>query len=594
MQRFSLNEFDVELAITLLLQGDNDGFKSLFQQCAPNLQSMTNYHPSEVVPNDLDHAVSLLQIYRNTGKGNAAGRCALNMLELGFPPTSSTFNQVLSACARLGDLEMLWTWWGTLMFAGYKANLVSFNILLSACARARNQHQAECCIRSMLKLGKVPSLIGLSSLIDCFAKAGNVDKAEAWFKTVLALGMKPDVVAFNVLINAYANVGNIGKAASLVASMRDSGVRPDTKTYNCLIDACAKFRDSGQVERLLMHMDKDCVRADDHTFGSLINVYAKHGDLERCVFWLGRMAEAGFKPTATNYNMILHACAQRGDPQQAEQWLSHMEGQGVAPNGITYSSLLNAYSQVNDWDGVVNCVQRMACNRISIDHITLGLLLRPNYEKCCIAGQRRFWDAYCIVIRALLSVGDVKNLRSLLSEVRSKSFPENALATHEVFRQISAQTNSDAEFVRVLQMKLNSSNDNYNDNGRASRVRPSGFTEASTDAYSRLSRLLVEEEPVASKVIREGGRPVSSTHNRFERSMHQKKDRQPRRQQSYEASQANSAQMANCFHGNTSAGSTIAFSQSQSDDSSPSQDWNQTRSRCQSEFGGYTSGVLFL
>ena len=182
-------------------------------------------------------------------------------------PNDATLVTVLSACSRLGALDMgKWVH----VYAesiGYKGNLFVGN-----------------------------------ALIDMYAKCGVIENAVDVFNSL----HRKDIITWNTIINGLAVHGHAADALSLFDQMKHAGVKPDEVTFVGVLSACTHMglvRDGFSY----FHSMVDCysvVPQIEH-YGCMVDLLGRAGLLEQAVNFVRKMP---VKPDAVIWAALLGAC----------------------------------------------------------------------------------------------------------------------------------------------------------------------------------------------------------------------------------------------------------------------------------------------
>jgi len=198
-------------------------------------------------------------------------------------PNDYTIVAVLSACSRLGDLEMgKWVH----VYAesiGYKGNLFVGN-----------------------------------ALIDMYAKCGVIEKALDVFNW---LDVK-DIITWNTIINGLAMHGHAAYALSLFERMKSAGEKPDGVTFVGILSACTHI---GLVRDGFLHfqsmVDNYSIVPQIEHYGCMVDLLGRAGLIDQVVDFVRKMP---MKPDAVIWAALLGACRMYKNVEIAEVALEHL------------------------------------------------------------------------------------------------------------------------------------------------------------------------------------------------------------------------------------------------------------------------------
>ncbi|XP_015583733.1 pentatricopeptide repeat-containing protein At1g08070, chloroplastic [Ricinus communis] len=225
-------------------------------------------------------------------------------------PNDATLVTVLSACARLGALD-LGKW--VHMYAqsnGYKGNVYIGN-----------------------------------ALIDMYAKCGNVENAIVVFKSL----DKKDLISWNTLIGGLAVHGRAADALYLFSRMKDAGEKPDGITFLGVLCACTHMGlvDDGFSYFQSMVDDYSIVPQIEH-YGCMVDLLARAGLLDQAVDFVAKMP---MEADAVIWAALLGACRVYKNVELAELALKKLI-EFEPKNPANYVMLSNIYGDLGRWKDV--------------------------------------------------------------------------------------------------------------------------------------------------------------------------------------------------------------------------------------------------
>jgi len=350
------------------------------------------------------------------------------MQEMQLKPNSVTFNALINAHAKLGQVDGAERALDEMKQNGIQPDSITYGSLVHTCASANPPDVARA--RKFLDLAKEQKQAGLrtwNAAIDAFAKFGDMQGAEQLLKEMEKEGLEPDIVTFSSLINACGNErGDSTRALRYLELMKERGLKPNAYTFNCMVDALAKSGDLDGAERLLLEMEEQSglqanvvtftslihacanshnvakhrpdaeralkywemmvkdrkIKPDIRTFNSLIDVYAKFGDLDRAENLLDEMQTVGIEADVFTFNHLINACANtyKPNPNRAREFLNAMKDRGLEPRVVTYNSAINAYTKAGDLNGAQNLLLEMGEIGLEPDEVTISTLETASRE----------------------------------------------------------------------------------------------------------------------------------------------------------------------------------------------------------------------
>ncbi|GMJ12409.1 mitochondrial RNA editing factor 12 [Hibiscus trionum] len=308
---------------------------------------------------------SVISMYSKRGLVEEVVKSIGPLLNSGVLPNEFTFATLLSAGARLKDVEF-----GRLLhcfvvkmglevspfcegalidmyskctyvtdarkvFDGsMDLDTVSWTSMVAGYVQVGLLEEAVKVFESMLKVGHVPDQVAFVTIINAFVGLGRLDDACALFSHM----PNPNVVAWNVMISGHAKRGYELEAIEFFQNMRASGVKSTRSTLGSVLSVIASLAalDLG----LLVHGEaiKQGLNSNVYAGSSLINMYAKCEKI--CA--AKKVFDELHEKNVVLWNVMLGGYAQNGCADEAIELFSQMKGTDSHPDEFTYTSILSA------------------------------------------------------------------------------------------------------------------------------------------------------------------------------------------------------------------------------------------------------------
>ncbi|XP_057962706.1 pentatricopeptide repeat-containing protein At1g08070, chloroplastic [Malania oleifera] len=222
-------------------------------------------------------------------------------------PNDATLVTVLSACARLGAVDL-----GKWIHVYAESNGFKGNVYVG------------------------------NALIDMYAKCGIIENAIDVFKSMDS----KDLISWNSIIGGLAMHGRGADALRLFSLMRNGGVKPDGVTFIGLLCACTHM---GLVEdgfSYFQSMVGDCavVPQIEH-YGCMVDLLARAGFLDQAVDFVGKMP---MEADGVIWTALLGACRIYKNVEVAELALERLI-ELEPKNPANYVMLSNIYGNAGRW-----------------------------------------------------------------------------------------------------------------------------------------------------------------------------------------------------------------------------------------------------
>lgn len=217
--------------------------------------------------------------------------------ESDVPPNDATLVTVLSACARLGALD-LGKWVHVYAeSSGLKGNVYVGNALMDMYAKCGIIENAISVFRGM----DTKDLISWNTLIGGLAMHSRGADALNLFFQMKNAGQKPDGITFIGILCACTHMGLVEDGFAYFQSMADDYlIMPQIEHYGCMVDMLAR---AGRLEQALAFVRKMPVEADGVIWAGLLGACRIYKNVELAELALQRLIELEPKNPA-NYVML--------------------------------------------------------------------------------------------------------------------------------------------------------------------------------------------------------------------------------------------------------------------------------------------------
>lgn len=270
-----------------------------------------------IVEKDIVAWSSMIQGYASNGLPKEAVDLFFQMQNENLKPDCYAMVGVLSACARLGALEL----------GEWASNLMDRNEFFNN------------------------PVLG-TALIDMYAKCGSMVQAWEIFK-----GMKKkDHVVWNAAMSGLAMNGHVKAVLGLFGQVEKYGVRPDGNTFMGLLCGCSHAGLVNEGRRYFNNMTRvfSLTPTIEH-YGCMVDLLGRAGLLDEAYQLIRSMP---MKANSVVWGSLLGGCRLHRDTQLAELVLKQLIE--LEPwNSAHYVLLSNVYSASQKWDEAADIRSRM-------------------------------------------------------------------------------------------------------------------------------------------------------------------------------------------------------------------------------------------
>ncbi|MFS7999444.1 putative tetratricopeptide-like helical domain superfamily, DYW domain-containing protein [Helianthus anomalus] len=246
---------------------------------------------------------ALFSGYTKSGYWKEAVELFRYMLEVDAKFDEATFVSVLTACGRVGDLEM-----GEWIKEYVDANGGKRNVTL------------------------------VTALVDMYAKCGHVDTARSLFDQM----PRRDVVAWSAMISGYNQASRCKEALSLFHDMQKANVEPNEVTMVSVLSSCAELGALATGKWVHFYIKKKKLPLTVTLGTALLVFYAKCGSTENLIEVFEHMP----RKNVLSWSVLIQGLASNGQGNKALKYFDLMLSNRIKPNDITFIGVLCACSHV--------------------------------------------------------------------------------------------------------------------------------------------------------------------------------------------------------------------------------------------------------
>ncbi|CAK9137545.1 unnamed protein product [Ilex paraguariensis] len=223
------------------------------------------------------------------------------MLDMGVRFDEVTLLSILSACGRLGDLEL-----GKWINEYIEANGLMGN----------------------------PNLV--TSLIDMNAKCGCVANARTLFDQMT----QRDVVSWSAMIAGYSQASRCKEALALFHEMQKANVEPNEVTMVSVLSSCAVLGALETGKWVHFYIRKKKLKLTVTLGTALVDFYAKCGAIENAVEVFQKLPSKNL----LSWTVLIQGLASNGQGIRALKFFNLMREKNIKPNDVTFIGVLCACS----------------------------------------------------------------------------------------------------------------------------------------------------------------------------------------------------------------------------------------------------------
>lgn len=218
---------------------------------------------------------------------------------------------VLKGFSHMKRFDRVWAIYQEMLGLKLDFSIVTYNTLMDACARAGEMGYIPTLLQDMTKQKIEPNLITYSAILKGYCQVNRLDQAFELLESMRqTTDFKPDEIMFNSLLDGCARLGLYDRGAVLLEEMQNAGVRPSNFTLSVLVKLASRGKSLARAFELCEELStKYKFRLNVHVYSNLINACVTHRDLPRGLSVLERMIRERVRPDQRAYALLIRGYA---------------------------------------------------------------------------------------------------------------------------------------------------------------------------------------------------------------------------------------------------------------------------------------------
>ncbi|KAF6138120.1 hypothetical protein GIB67_033534 [Kingdonia uniflora] len=273
------------------------------------------------------NVVSWTSLVCGYGRGDCpkeAVELFFGMVEFGVIPNSVTMTCVISACAKMGNLEMCERVYGYIRDCGIGLNGVVVN-----------------------------------ALVDMYMKCKAVETAKAVFDEAT----DRNLVLYNTMMSNYVRVGMAEEAFIVLAEMLQLYLRPDKVTVMAIVTACSELGNLGFGRQTYCYILRNGLNGFDSVSNSVIDMYMKFGEPKLAL----RVFDLMLSKTVVSWNTMIAGFIRNSDMESAFRFFKEMPEKNL----VSWNTMVGALVQDSLFVEVFELFRMMQTEEVKADKVTM-------------------------------------------------------------------------------------------------------------------------------------------------------------------------------------------------------------------------------
>ncbi|CAE8637912.1 unnamed protein product [Polarella glacialis] len=241
------------------------------------------------------------------------------------PETRQLVNAVIYCSVLKGfchekRFDRVWSVYEEMLQEQVQFSVATFNALLDACARSGEMYRAEPLLKEMAEQSIQANIVTYSTVLKGYCIENRVDKAFGLMQEMkLNTEVKADEVMYNTLLDGCARCCLWEKGMSVLSEMRKQGINPSNFTLSVLVKLANRCKKPVDVAFNLCQdlCQTFCLRPNIQVYNNLIHVCTNQRQLQRALDVFGTLLSERVRPDSRTYALLLRGCVQGGAAQEA-------------------------------------------------------------------------------------------------------------------------------------------------------------------------------------------------------------------------------------------------------------------------------------
>ncbi|CAN6675859.1 unnamed protein product [Malus baccata var. baccata] len=274
----------------------------------------------------------------------------VQMQTQGLMPDSFSMSSALSACGKVGSLELGHQIHGHIIKRGYLDEFV-LNSLIDMYSKCGFVDSAYMIFDKIKHLG----LVTWNAMISGFSQNGNPVMAIGLFDEMYLNCHEINEVTILSIIQACSELGYLEKGKWVHHKLITLGIRKDLFTDTALTDMYAKCGDLRSAQGVFDMMEERSVVS----WSVMIAGYGMHGRINAATSLFDQMVETGVQPNEIIFMNILSACSHAGAVEKGRFYFRSMRDFGIEPTAEHFACIVDLLSRAGDLNGAYEIIKSM-------------------------------------------------------------------------------------------------------------------------------------------------------------------------------------------------------------------------------------------
>ena len=298
---------------------------------------------------------SLIHFYAECSKVDLGRKVFDTMLERNVVSWTSLINGYVGKDLAKEAVSLFFE----MVDAGVQPNPVTMVCVISACAKLKDLELGEIVCAYISELGVKLNTPMVNALVDMYMKCGDLGAARRVFDACV----DKNLVMYNTIMSNYVQHGLAREVLVVLDEMMLQGPRPDKVTMLSAIAACAQLGDLSVGKSSHAYVLRNGLEGWDNISNAIIDMYMKCGKRESAC----KVFEHMSNKTVVTWNSLIAGLVRDGDVELAWRIFDEMPESDL----VSWNTMIGALVQASMFEEAIELFREMQNQGIKADRVTM-------------------------------------------------------------------------------------------------------------------------------------------------------------------------------------------------------------------------------
>ncbi|PIA31683.1 hypothetical protein AQUCO_04900168v1 [Aquilegia coerulea] len=298
---------------------------------------------------------SLIHFYSESGEMDSAKRVFDEMLERNVVSWTSLIGGYARGDCPRKAVDLFFK----MVESGIRPNAVTMACVISACAKLRDLDLGERVCAYIGGNGVELNAVLVNALVDMYMKCGVIETGKRLFDECT----DRNLVLYNTVMSNYVREGMAEEALKVFNEMLKSGQRPDGVTLLAMVSGCVELRHLGYGRELHGYILRNGLDGWDSVINAVIDMYMKCGEPETAFQVFNLMSNK----TTVSWNTVVAGFVNNCDMDSACRLFKSMPEKDL----VSWNTMIGALVQDSLFEEAIELFRTMQNEGMTGDKVTM-------------------------------------------------------------------------------------------------------------------------------------------------------------------------------------------------------------------------------